>query len=146
MLAAVLEIFDSGCAAALKQNTGGQCIRYDGEIVPPARRREIAARRRPAPALARGELKIAGAFLRDAVEIVGPRQPCLRASLDEGIAQRMAFAHIRYAEWPANAVQVVLAALLILAAAEIRQHILEAPPGIAQLAPVVEGLGLSANV
>ena len=52
----------------------------------------------------------------------------------------------RHRERPADAVQVVLAALLVLGAAEIRQHVVEAPARIAELAPVVEVLGLSADV
>ena len=54
----------------------------------------------------------------------------------------MPFARIGDRQWPADAVQVVLAALLILGAAEIRQHVVEAPTRIAELTPVVEVLRL----
>ena len=58
----------------------------------------------------------------------------------------MRLAHIAHRERPADAMQLVLAALLILGAAEIRQHIGEAPARIAELAPVIEILRLPANV
>ena len=42
--------------------------------------------------------------------------------------------------------QVVRAALLVLGAAKIRQHVVEAPARIAELAPMVEVLGLPADI
>src|SRR5436853_466972 len=46
----------------------------------------------------------------------------------------------------AGAVEIVGAALVVLGFAEIRQHIVIAPAGVAQLAPVIEVLGLTADV
>ena len=46
----------------------------------------------------------------------------------------------------ADAVQFVLAALLVLGAAEIRQHVGECPAGIAELPPVIEILVLAADI
>ena len=76
---AVLAVFDADRAAPLEQDARGQRIRHHREIAALARGREIAARGRPAPALARGELEIAGAFLARAVEIVGARDAGLSA-------------------------------------------------------------------
>ena len=50
------------------------------------------------------------------------------------------------ASGPPTAVQRVLAALLVLGAAEVGQHVVEAPAGIAELAPVIEILGLAAQI
>src|SRR5665213_547598 len=49
-------------------------------------------------------------------------------------------------EPPAGAVQIVRAALLVLGAAEIREHVVERPAGIAELAPMVEILALAADI
>src|SRR5260370_7338412 len=58
----------------------------------------------------------------------------------------MRFADVGDRERPAHPMQRVLAALLVLGAAEIRENILEAPAGIAELAPMVEVLCLAADV
>ena len=66
--------------------------------------------------------------------------------VDEGFAQRVRLAHIGNRERAARAVQFIRAALLVLGAPEVGQHILEAPAGIAELPPVVVILGLTANI
>ena len=58
----------------------------------------------------------------------------------------MRLADVGHGERSADAVQVVRAALLVLGLAEIGQHVVEAPAGIAELAPVVEVLRLAAHV
>src|SRR5947209_16097155 len=58
----------------------------------------------------------------------------------------MPFADVAHRQRAADAMQLILAALVILGAAEIRQHIGEAPARIAKLTPVVEILRLPANV
>ncbi len=107
---------------------------------------QIADRGRPAPAVLRGELEIAGALLRRPVEIVVARMAGLLRGLDERLAQRMRLAHIGDRERPADAVQRVLAALLVLGAAKIRQHIVEAPAGVAELPPVIVVRRLAAQI
>ncbi len=110
------------------------------------RRPQIADRGRPAPAVLGGELEIAGAFLGGAVEIVVARVARLLRGCDEGFAQRMRLAHIGDRERPAGAVQFVAAALLVLGAPEIGQHVGKAPADIAELAPVVVVLVLAAHI
>src|SRR5262245_7088731 len=58
----------------------------------------------------------------------------------------MRLADVGHRERPADAMQVVGAALLVLSAPEIGQHIGEAPAGIAELAPMIEILGLTADI
>jgi hypothetical protein len=58
----------------------------------------------------------------------------------------MRFAHVGNRERPAHPVQRILAARLVLGAAEVGQHILEAPAGIAELAPMIEVRRLAADI
>src|ERR1700731_461246 len=101
--------------------------------MPWERRAKIANSRRAAAAVARGELKIAGALLHWSVEIIVARKARLLRRFDELFAQGVRLASIRDAEWAAHAVQRVLAALLVFRAAEIWKHILEKSPGVADL-------------
>ena len=96
--------------------------------------------------MARSQLEIARAFLAWSVEIVIARKAGLSRGLDERFAQRMRLAHVGDGERPAGPVQRVRPALLVLGAPEIRQHILEAPAGIAELSPVIEILRLTADI
>src|SRR5262249_51414126 len=65
---------------------------------------------------------------------------------DESLTQRMRFTDIGDGERPAHPVQRVLAASLVLGATKIGQHILKTPAGIAELAPMIEILRLTADV
>ena len=107
---------------------------------------QIADRGRPAPAILRRELEIAGALLRRPVEIVVARIARLLRGVDERLAQRMRLADVGDGERPADAVQRVLAPLLVLGAAEVRQHIVEAPAGIAELPPMIVIRRLAAQI
>src|SRR5262249_56695935 len=66
--------------------------------------------------------------------------------LEEGLARRVRLAYVGDRERPAGAVQRVLAALLVLGAAEVGQHVLEAPAGVAELAPAVVVGVLAAHI
>ena len=61
-------------------------IGNDFEIRAPARLAQVADRGRAAAAVARGELEIARAFLRRAIEIVVAREARLLRGRDEGLA------------------------------------------------------------
>src|SRR6516165_5470849 len=96
--------------------------------------------------MAHGQLEITGAFLGGPVEIVVAGKARLLRGRDESLAQRMRFAHVGNRERPAHPMQRILAARLVLGAAKIGQHILEAPAGIAELAPMIEVRRLAADV
>src|SRR5262249_22885035 len=64
----------------------------------------------------------------------------------ESLAQRMRFAHVGNRQRPAHPMQRILAARLVLGATKVGQHILEAPAGIAELAPMIEVRRLAADV
>src|SRR5215469_13712841 len=139
-------VFDAGGAASRKEDPARQRVRYDGEIGPAARLAQIADRGRAATPMARGQLEITGAFLRGAVEIVVARKSRLLRGCDESLAQRVRFAHVGNRKRPAHPMQRILAARLVLGAAEVGQHILEAPAGIAELPPMIEVGRLAADV
>src|SRR5271155_3423327 len=113
-LAVVRSIFDADGALAGKQYARRQRVRHDRQIGSPPRLLQITDRRRPAPAVVGRELKIAGAFLARPVENVVALKSGLLDRRDEGFAQRMRLAHIGDLEMPADAVQLVGPALLIL--------------------------------
>ena len=143
---AARQIFDTGGAPSLEQHAGGERVRHDMQIAAPACVFQIRRRRRGThPAPHRG-LVIARAFLRGAVEIVVARIARFDRGRDKGLGERMLVAHVGHAERPAGAVEIVSAALVVLGFAEVRQHVIVAPAGIAELAPVIEVLGLTADV
>jgi hypothetical protein len=139
-------IFDAHRAPIREQDPAGQCIGHDGEIGSAARLPQIADRGRAAAAVARRQLEIAGAFLRRSVEIVAAREARLLRGFDESLAQRMRLADIGHGERSAHPMQRILAPLLILGAAKVRQDIIEAPAGIAELPPMVGIRRLSAEI
>src|SRR5207248_4144993 len=80
-----------------------------------------------------------------AVEIVVAGIAELDRALDESLGDRVVL-DIGHAERAAAAVEVVGAADLMLGALEIGQHVVERPAGIAELAPMVEILGLATDI
>ena len=88
---------------------------------------------------------VAGPILARAVEIVVAGKAELSRGRNEGFADRV-LRDIRYAERASGAVEPVGAANLVLGALEIGQDILKRPAGIAELAPMVEILGLAADI
>ena len=89
---------------------------------------------------------VARALLRGAVEVGIARIAALLRRFDEGRGERMAVAQIGHAERPARPMPDISTALVVLGLAEIRQHFLGAPPGVAKPPPVIEVLGLTANI
>src|SRR5262245_6221427 len=111
-----------------------------------ARLAQIADRGRAPTPTARGQLEITGAFLGGPVEIIVARKARLLRGRDESLAQRMRFAHVGHRERPVHPMQRILAARLVLGAAKVGQHILEAPAGIAELTPMIEVGRLAAEI
>ncbi len=146
MRRAAAAILDAGRTAAVEQDAGRERVGDDLEVGAPARLAQIAGRGRAAQPVARGVLEVAGAFLGGAVEVVVARMARLLHGRDERLAQRMRLAHVGHGERPADPVQRVGAALLVLGAAEIGEHVVVAPARIAELAPAVEVLVLAADI
>src|SRR5205814_7222609 len=140
-----LAVADADRAPALEEDFLAQSIGDDAQVGPLHRRAQMADRGRTASALASGGLVVADAVLGGAIEIVVAGEAELGRALDEGFADRVVL-DIGNAERAATAVKLVGAADLMLGALEIGQHVFERPPGTAELAPVVEILGLAADV
>src|SRR5262245_50815474 len=143
---AALLVFDPDGAAAVEQDAPRQRVGHHGEIWPAPRRPQVAHRRRPTASVARRQLIVAGALLGRAIEVVIARKACLLHRCQEGLAQGMWLAHIGDREGSADAMPGILAALLVLGAAEIGKHVGEAPAGVAELAPMIEILVLTADI
>ena len=137
---------DAGRPPPVKGDFLGQCIGDDAQIGPGHRRPQIADRGRAALAVTRRRLVIADAVLLFAIKIVVAREAQRHRGIDKGFADRMMVGDIGDAERPAGAVISVGAARLMLGALEIGQHVIERPAGIAELAPMVEILGLPADI
>ncbi len=145
-LGTVLEIGDSGRALARDHDARGERVGLDFEIGAFAHRPQIFVGGAGAPAIAHRELVIAGTFLGRAVEILVARNPRGLGRRDESFADRMLESQIGDAQRTAGAVECIGAALLILGLLEIRQHVVIAPAGIAELAPMIEILRLAADI
>ena len=144
---AVLAVLDAGGALALAAARGASArgFRRAGSAAPrPASDRPTAAeqRRRPRTVSCSGPTPSCSAPLKSRLQRIAG---LLRAG-DEGVVQRMIGAQVGHRQRPAAAVKFVGAVFLVLGLAEIRQHVVIRPAGIAQLPPQVEILPLAADV
>ena len=118
----------------------------DPQIGPPQRRAQVGDGGAAPPFVAHGQLQWADAVLLGAVEVVIAAVAGLFCRSDECVVQLVAGAQIGHVERPARTMMRVGTALLVLGAAEIGQHIVVRPPGVAELAPQIEILALPADV
>ncbi|MDR8730798.1 hypothetical protein FEQ04_05139 [Burkholderia pseudomultivorans] len=107
---------------------------------------DVGPRDAAARAVPMRDLVEADAFLRRAVEVVVERVAGRMRGLDESFGERIAKAQIRYRERPVRAVPRIGAALVAFRAAEIRQHVLPAPAGRAELRPLVVVARMAARI
>jgi hypothetical protein len=98
---------------------------------------QIRRCRAPAPAVFLGHLKQPAAELRGAVEIRIERQAGLLRPLDEDIAERICVGTLGDIEWAISAMKAVVQALVAFGLLEVWQHVVVAPAGIAELAPMI---------
>ena len=87
-----------------------------------------------------------GAFLSGSVEIGVARDAGLDRGVDIGAADLPVIGRVRYPERPADAMQLVGPAFLILGLLEVGQHVVPCPADVAELAPIVVVAGLAADV
>jgi hypothetical protein len=142
----VLRKFETDCAPALEQYPLRQCAGHDPQIGPLQRRTQIGDRGAAPAHVAYGHLQWPDPVLLGAVEIGVALVARLLGGGYEGIVQFVLRAQIGDVERAAGAVMHVGAALLIFRPAEIRQHIVIRPAGIAELAPQIEILLLPADI
>ena len=139
-------IFEPDGATLREDQPGHVRLGDDLQGLAAARRVEEGARAAPAALAADRRLVIAGAFLLGAVEIGGERDARLLCRSHRRLANLRADTLIGDRERPADAVILVLAALLVLGLAEIGQDIVIAPADAALLPPQVIVAGVAAHI
>jgi hypothetical protein len=123
-----------------------EAVKLEPQVRPVPHRHEEAARRRPAPAALLRHLVVGRARVVAAIEIVDRRDAGLRRRFAERLQQRPAHALPLDAAFAAGAMRSALAKAMILVLLEERQHVLPAPAGESELAPMVVVAGLAAHV
>ena len=139
-------VLDADGAAVLDQDAGRVRVRRDDEVLSAPRGFQIGDRGAPAPAVADGRLVVADAILARAVEVGVARDARLDGRLDDGVDDLAAKAAVADLERAADAVELALAALLVLGLAEVGQDAREVPALAAALAPAVVVGGRAAHV
>ena len=84
---------------------------------------EIANGGGPTFSVSGGGLLVAYAFLHSPIEVVVARKAQFDGGFDEGVANWMSIAHVRYRERPITAVPGVATSLLAFRSLEVRQDI-----------------------
>ena len=117
-------------------------------VVPVARDggMQVGARRAPALPVLLGDLVVADAFLDRAVEVRHALVTGLFAGREERIVDLERIGLVGDVEQAAGTVKLVAAALVVLRLLEERQHVVEAPAFVAELAPVIVVPGVAAHV
>ncbi len=137
--------FDAGRALILDDHAPREAT-DETDVFAPQRRPEIGIGGGPAAAEMDGLLHRAKAFLLGAVVVVGQLEAGLAAGLDEGGVERVAARAALDVERSVGAAPAVLAALGVLHALEIGEHVGEGPAGRALLGPVVEVVRMAAHI
>ena len=106
------------------------------QVLTTARLAEIGPRRAPAPPVGGRRLVVADTLLAGAVKIGVGRDAGLDRGGDHRVAERRAH-RVRHVQRPADAVEIVGAALLVLGLLEERQHRIPVPALTSALTPVV---------
>src|SRR5207302_5589992 len=124
-------------ALAVERNAFDQASGLEPQVRPMQHRLEKAARRRPAPAALLVHMEVAGALVVAAVEIIDRLDARLRGGGAEIFEQIPAHARLLDAPFAANRVRVARAEEMMLVLLEVGQHVVPAPAGEAELAPVI---------
>jgi hypothetical protein len=117
-----------------------------GEVLARRHRMQVSGCRAPAPAVFLRHLKEPAAQLHGAVEIRIERQAGLLRGLDEEMAERIRIGTLGDIERTVVAVKAVVQVLVALGPLEVRQHIVVAPAGIAELPPMIVVSRLAAHI
>jgi hypothetical protein len=121
-------------------------VRGDDEVAAPARRPQIGDGCAPPPPLADGCLIIPDAVLGCAVEIGIAGDSGLDGTLDDGVYDLVLVMGVGDFQRTADAMELILAPILVLSLAEKGQHALIVPTDAAELAPTVVVGGSAAHV
>ncbi len=143
---ATLGVFETDRAMALEQHAVRQSADLDLQIGPAHRRAQIGDGRTAPSLVAHRDLQRADAILLGAVEVVVARIAGLDRGSDKAVMQFVLGAQIGDVQRAGGPMMLVSAALLSFGAAEIGQHVLIRPAGVAELAPQIEILALAADI
>ncbi len=140
----ILQVLHATGAAALDQNAQRLRVGPHIQVAAPHSRAQKAASRAHAPAVVDAALEIAHALLVGAVVVRVARQPLLGGAVQKGLANRVRPVRQADLERPVVAAQGRIATIdKMLAALEVRQHLVIGPAGIALRRPAVEILALA---
>src|SRR5215472_5443414 len=140
---------DAERARSVKRHAMHQCAGDNLQVGPLRSRLQIGARRTRPPASAAGLLAPADAVAGTRWEIVDIStvfEPEFLGRLDDRPARRRTLAHRRGGQEPVQPVRFAHLALPVFGPFEIGQHIVPAPVTIAELRPIIEVFGLTADV
>src|SRR5262249_30504625 len=143
---AVLPPLHAGGALAVEQDGLGEAVGRKPQVAALKHRLEKAGRRRPAPTAPLVDVKHAAAFVIAGVEIRNRLDAGLCCRGAKGIENVPAHARRLDAPFAADAMRVAWSEAMILVALEKGQHVVPAPAGQAELAPVIVVGGLAAHV
>ena len=130
-------VFDADRAFVLDQHARRLGAGAHHQVGSLPRRLQIRLRRAPAPLVVAGGLVIAAAFLLRAVEVRIARDAGLHRSLQHRVRQLEPARLVGDVQRPADAVEFVAAAGLVLRLLEVRQHGIPVPAFAAALPPFV---------
>ena len=124
--------FHADGSFALEQYPIHQSVGHDGQVGPVHDRVQIGTGNTAALTVLLVHLVHAHAFLDIVVEVVGSGVPSLNARFNKGVTDRVSETQVGDVELAMGAVEFTFSWLIVLAAFEYRQHIVEAPAVVAQ--------------
>jgi len=143
---AVLDDLDADGAVALEEDARDEAVRDDVEVRAAERRLQERRVGGLAAAVALGDLEAAHALLAGAVEVGVVLVAGVDRRLDHRVDELVVRAALAHLQRAADAVELALAALVVLGALEVGQHLVEGPAGGALLGPLVVVDAVAAQV
>ncbi len=143
---AALPVLDSRGPRALEEDALGVGAGFHPQVRPAARGLQVRHRAARAPAVSREELEVAHALLARPVEVVVARHAQFTRAGDDRVDQLVATGNVGAGDGAVGAVIFGRAARIGLELAEVGEHVLPRPTGIAERCPVIVVLVLAADV
>ena len=143
---AVADELDADGAIALEDDALDEDVRADLEVGPVRHRMEERVRRAAAHAVALRELEARDALGLVDVQVLDVRVPGVDRGFQLRLDERGHGAAVGHRERAADAVELVLAALVVLGPLEVREHLVVRPARAALLGPAVEVGAVTAEV
>src|SRR5262249_27401415 len=128
---------DANGAAVLDDDPRRMRVGLDHQVLPTSGRLQIGSRAAPSAPLADRRLIISGAVLRRAVEVAIAGNAGLHGRFDHRIDDLVLVVRVGDIERSADAVELVLAPLLVLGLAKVSQDAVVVPADTAELTPAI---------